>query len=504
MMGTLNGFIAAVEAAAGPHPGPLPEGAGALATVDGGGGGDVPFHPLANLFPLIEGEAFAELVADIAANGLAEPIVLHQAQILDGRNRYRACRLAGVAPRFVIFGLAQASAGIIAAALAGRALSEDEMRRAPVDLGALEPDFTVAGVPGADALAFVVSRNLHRRHLSETQRSMIAARIANLTHGGRRGGDDSDQGANLRLAVTREHAAGLLNVSPRSVDSAASILDRGAPELVAAVERGAVAVSAAASLAHLPLAEQKRLVETADRRAIGAAAKLLRDERTAEKKVRRAERERTLAARQRALPAKRYGVIYADPEWDFSVWSEAGKDRAAENHYPVSAENDIVLRPVATIAAADSVLWLWATVPMLLAALRVMAHWGYTYKSQWVWEKDRPGTGYWNRNRHEILLLGTRGAIPAPAPGTQWDSVVSAPIGEHSEKPAIFYELIEEYFPNLPKIELNARAARPGWDRWGYEAPAQEGGEADGTDADGGFARSAGEGGTAGGAEAGS
>ena len=87
--------------------------------------------------------------------------------------------------------------------------------------------------------------------------------------------------------------------------------------------------------------------------------------------------------------------------------------------------------------------------------------------------KDRVGTGYWSRNKHELLLIGTRGYIPAPARGTQCPSATEAPVGRHSEKPAVFYEIIERYFPNLPKIELHARSAtlRPGWDMWGLEAP---------------------------------
>jgi N6-adenosine-specific RNA methylase IME4 len=69
------------------------------------------------------------------------------------------------------------------------------------------------------------------------------------------------------------------------------------------------------------------------------------------------------------------------------------------------------------------------------------------------------------------LLIGTRGKIPCPAPGTQWRSVIEAPIGKHSEKPECFLEMIEAYYPNLPKIELNRRGpARPGWDAWGLEA----------------------------------
>jgi len=192
----------------------------------------------------------------------------------------------------------------------------------------------------------------------------------------------------------------------------------------------------------------------------------------ADKKERRAERERDLAARQTALPNKRYGVIYADPEWRFEVYSrETGMDRAADNHYPTSGTDEICARPVADITADDCALFLWATVPMLPDALRVMAAWGFEYKSHCIWAKDRIGTGYWFRNQHELLLVGTRGSIPAPAMGTQIASLVDAPVGKHSEKPDAFYEMIEGYFPSLPKIELNARAARPGWDAWGYEAP---------------------------------
>jgi len=68
---------------------------------------------------------------------------------------------------------------------------------------------------------------------------------------------------------------------------------------------------------------------------------------------------------------------------------------------------------VASIAAPDSVLFLWATVPMLPQALEVLVAWGFAYKSSFVWVKDRAGTGYWSRNRHEILLIGARGDVPA-------------------------------------------------------------------------------------------
>jgi N6-adenosine-specific RNA methylase IME4 len=189
------------------------------------------------------------------------------------------------------------------------------------------------------------------------------------------------------------------------------------------------------------------------------------------KQKRRAERERELAERQRALPTKKYGVIVADPEWRFEPYSRVtGMDRAADNHYPTSELDAIKARDVPSIAANDCVLFLWATVPMLPQALDVMTNWGFTYKTSFVWNKNRIGTGYWNRNKHEYLLVGTRGKIPAPAPGTQWDSVIEAPTGKHSEKPEASLEMVEAYFPSLPKIELNRRGSpREGWDAWGNE-----------------------------------
>lgn len=108
---------------------------------------------------------------------------------------------------------------------------------------------------------------------------------------------------------------------------------------------------------------------------------------------------------------------------------------------------------------------------MLPEALSVMAAWKFNYKSHCIWVKDRLGTGYWFRTKHELLLVGTRGDIPAPAPGTQFASIIEAATGAHSAKPMAFAEMIEELFPTLPAMEMFARAPRVGWDVWGNEAP---------------------------------
>lgn len=202
--------------------------------------------------------------------------------------------------------------------------------------------------------------------------------------------------------------------------------------------------------------------------------------KTADKKERRDQRERDLAgkiekAADTLSTGKRYGVILADPPWRFEPYSrETGMDRAPENHYPTMTVEEIKALPVP--AAVDCVLFLWATAPMLPEALAVMEAWGFIYKSHAVWVKDKVGTGYWFRSQHELLLVGTKGSVPAPAPGTQIESVFHQPVGKHSEKPPTAHILIEDIFPNLPKLEMFSRQAAhtDGWTVWGAEADAVE------------------------------
>lgn len=395
------------------------------------------YHPLANIFPLLEGASFDELVADIKSNGLTDSIVLHEdGSILDGRNRYRACIAAEVDARMEMF-------------------------------------------HGADPLAFVISKNLKRRHLNESQRAYVAARLTTLQHGGDR---RSDQFAEARVAsanlpletetpveITQSRAAELLNVSERSVRDAVRVRDQATAELQRAVERGHLAVSAAVKAVALAEDTQRMIAEEAE----AGRANVVR---TVIKRESRVSRERDLGEKQVALPNKKYGVVLADPEWKHKAWSEeTGEDRSAGHHYPLSETEIIASRPVVEITDRDCILFLWATASMLEHALVVMAAWGFTYKSHFIWAKDRVGRargmGRWLSDEHELLLIGTRGSVPAPTGDLQARSVQHAPVGEHSEKPELFHEIIEHYFPTLPKIELNRRGlARPGWDAWGNEA----------------------------------
>lgn len=180
------------------------------------------FHPLADIWPLIEGPEFEDFVADVEAHGLREPIwIIHGADgplVLDGRNRYRACERLGIEPKTRTY-------------------------------------------EGDDPLAFVLSMNEQRRHESESQRALVAARIANLQHGQR--ADLAGRPANLPVLkeegepdkpvapVSQAEAANLMKVSERSVRSARRVIEKGTPEIVRAVEKGEVAVSAAAEVVKL-------------------------------------------------------------------------------------------------------------------------------------------------------------------------------------------------------------------------------------------------------------
>ena len=386
---------------------------------------DLTFHPLAGLFHLMEGAEFDELRDDIKQHGLLEPLCEFEGKLLDGRNRLRACKAAGI----------------------------------PIPSNMVE---RFDSKKHGDPLAWVLSKNLKRRHLNESQRAWVAAKMATMRQGER---TDLEPSATLRK-VDQAAAAAIFKVSERSIQKAAIVRKHGTAELQHVVEQGDLTVNLAAPAAKLPADQQREIAKKAANGEVNVVRKVV-------KQRIREQHERALAGKQLALPDKRFGVILADPEWRLEVWSkEAGQAMtSADNHYLTSTLEEIKARDVPSISADSCVLFLWATVPMLPQCLEVMAAWGFRYVSHICWIKNKAGTGYWFRNRHELLLVGVKGKPPAPALGTQWSSIIEAPVGEHSAKPEAALKMIEAYFPTLPKIELNRRGpARRGWSAWGAEA----------------------------------
>lgn len=168
---------------------------------------ELQFHDAANLFPLLQGQEFKELVADIKANGLREPIVLHpDGTILDGRNRYRACLEAGVEPTTLDW----------------------------IQIG----DETETDL--------VLSLNLYRRHLTSSQRACIAAEVLPVIEeqtrqreAARKKGDEPtpQDSAESSNGESREKAAKLLGTNRDYVSKAKKILQHN-PKAFEKVKRG--------------------------------------------------------------------------------------------------------------------------------------------------------------------------------------------------------------------------------------------------------------------------
>jgi DNA modification methylase len=148
------------------------------------------FHKLANIFPILEGEKLEKLAENIKENGLLENIYTYENKILDGRNRWNACNILGMKPKFTEY-------------------------------------------KGNDPLGFVLSLNLHRRHLNESQRAVIAEKIANMKSGKRtdlKPSPNSDE-------VSLKSAAQLLNVSRSNVADIRLIKNKS-PESIKDIESG--------------------------------------------------------------------------------------------------------------------------------------------------------------------------------------------------------------------------------------------------------------------------
>jgi N6-adenosine-specific RNA methylase IME4 len=384
-------------------------------------------HPLANLFPMLADER-----RDSFRTSLAEqqnhPIVLHMGMILDGRNRERELVELGKPVSYVVF------------------------------TGS-----------SREAFNFVMAENLERRHLTESQRAMVAAKAATMRLGDNQHSappaqicapnlfeDATDDPAKEVAGVISQTEAGeMLNVSRRSVQSATTVLEKAAPELQEAVEQGRIAVSTAAEFAKsIPQAVQAQIAAMSEKDIL-AKAKEIRKDQNDKRRGERVEKLKAQSAGNTALNTQRkFPVIYLDPPTKFAA---GDSDRSTENHYPTMDEAQIAALPIGDLATDDAVMFIWTTVPWLRKTMTLIEGWGFAYVSEIVWDKQVLGLGFWNRNVHETLLIATRGKMPAPDPSTLKPSLYSEARTRHSAKPEYFRDLITAYYPDLPKVELFSR-----------------------------------------------
>jgi N6-adenosine-specific RNA methylase IME4 len=307
--------------------------------------------------------------------------------------------------------------------------------RAALELGLPSVPVRVVGPP--DEPEYMLLAALTRRQLTPSQRAALALELANLEQlraaGRQRQHRNLRQNRSERATLpargrTRDRIAELAGASPRTAQDAITVYEHD-PELFQRVKAGKLAANQAARMV------QRRIRDA----ALPAAP---------------------------PLPEGPFELVYADPPWQLG---NPDGPWAPENHYPTMPLEEIAALQIP--AAANAVLFLWAVNCRLREALQVMEAWGFRYLTNLAWVKPSIGPGRRVRNRHELLLYGQKGTLPAPDPEDLSNSAIEAPRGRHSEKPPIFRQLIERMYPTATKVELFARGqGPPGWAVWGNQA----------------------------------
>jgi N6-adenosine-specific RNA methylase IME4 len=342
------------------------------------------YHELANIFPLIEGEEFEKLVDDIQANGLLNPIVLYERQILDGRNRFNACLEAGIQPLFVEY-------------------------------------------DGDSPREYVLSLNLTRRHLTESQRALVSARLSNTKHGGNR----INQETNSSLDIVK--SSKLLNVGTSITKQAKVVLREAPQEDIEAIERGELTVNKA-------IGNLKKKARLADLQKQAEEISQLKNNFD-----------------------KKYHVIVLDPPWGYGTEYDPNGRRSA-NPYPEMSLEEI--KNIEIPANDDCVLWLWTTHKFMRHSFDLLDAWGFEDKAILTWVKDRMGLGSWLRSQSEFCIMAVKGKPLINL--TNQTTIINGKLREHSRKPDEFYEMVDSLCTGL-KIDYFSREQREGWDTYGND-----------------------------------
>lgn len=256
-----------------------------------------------------------------------------------------------------------------------------------------------------------------------------------------------------------EDTAAKTNRNPRTIQQDTQIARNIIEDVQDAIKDSPIADSKVdlLLLARMEPEEQKAVAET----ILSDRAETVRE---AKKVLHQEERRQHIAETVAALPEGLFAVVYADPPWSYD---NSGLSQSAASHYETMTIDDICALDVAAHCVPETVLFLWATSPLLPEALQVIEAWGFSYKASMVWDKgEAPGIGWFVQTEHELLLIATRSENVHPKVKPR--SVVHIPPTRHSAKPEEFYNIIAAMYDG-PYVELFARQKRDGWESWGNE-----------------------------------
>lgn len=409
-------------------------------------------HEVADWFPMLGDAELNELAASIKREGQIEACVVWGDVLVDGRNRWRACELAGVEPRVV----------------AREFESEEHVGR------------------------WIVAVNVARRMLSYSQKLFMGERlrereeVAARERQRERASRERDENGRLvacevapqvahipPVVISREsrkardEAGKAAGVSGRALDQMRDVRQNAVPEVVEAVREGRLAVSAAATLTKLSEEKQREIVATATKKTNAETPEVRGGlVRQLAKQAVKQDTARKIEAEPAPLPTGPFRVIVSDPPWAYEKRAGDASHRI-DLPYPSMTTEAIAALPVGDLAHPDGcILWLWTTNAFMRDAYKILDSWGFEEKTILTWVKDRMGMGDWLRGQTEHCILAVRGK-PTILLGSQ-TTVLNGPLREHSRKPDEFYALVDAMCPGS-KVEMFCRTPRPGWAKWGAE-----------------------------------
>ncbi|MDA2925931.1 MT-A70 family methyltransferase [Acidobacteria bacterium AH-259-G07] len=374
---------------------------------------DIGFHPVCNIFPMMQAEESEDLLADIKENGLLEPIWLHpDGRIIDGKNRYRACLEIGI-----------------------------------------EPSFKTWDGHGS-LVSFVVSLNLHRRHLSSSQKAAIAVEVVPLL------AKEIEEERRKKISKYRRTSE-----KSQEIDSSGKNQNRAAQQAAQLLGTNRQYVSDARKLrdqdptSFQQVLSGEKTITQVKRQKVGKRRQERRD-----KNKRLAES----CSNPLTIGAK-FPTIVVDAPWDYRRDEDDADPfgRGLPTYHTLSFE-EIANLPVNGLADVDCHLYLWITNRFLREGFRLLEEWGFRYITCLTWCKPSFGMGNYFRSQTEHILFGVKGSQPLKRKdvGT-WFQAPRGPDG-HSSKPVEFYKLVESCSPG-PYLEMFARSPRASWTSWGAE-----------------------------------
>ena len=181
------------------------------------------------------------------------------------------------------------------------------------------------------------------------------------------------------------------------------------------------------------------------------------------------------------FPDRKYQIIYADPPWSYND-KMSGHSFSLDHEYETQSIQWISQLPIQQIADRPCCLFLWVTSPMLDDGVKVIADWGFRYKTvAFCWSKytingkEISNLGRWTMGNVELCLLGVIGSPNSWRQDRSVKQLVKAVRGKHSRKPDEVRSRIVQLLGDRPRIELFARERVDGWDSWGNELPEETG-----------------------------